>query len=211
MVTCQRGLAGSRSPQACWRAVSVSSASIGVTVADPGVRSGPLWRRRQPRGVHRTPLANPPPRPRALSLLGSSLLGSDGSGTPAHLADQFIVGKAVLHPPGRGLFDVNRIGQDPRRLLRQLRVPQALEQVNHVLPAVLIHDDRHLLFPSTTRAHWPREHLATGMFTRALRTKSPFLWNERVFPLAAPGCARPRPETASGVNPTANWGSCRMA
>ena len=39
------------------------------------------------------------------------------SGTAAHLADQVIVGKAVLHPPVRDLVGVNRIGQDSRRFL----------------------------------------------------------------------------------------------
>ena len=33
---------------------------------------GGLRRRRQPRGIHRTPLAHPQPRPRALSLLEST-------------------------------------------------------------------------------------------------------------------------------------------
>jgi hypothetical protein len=40
------------------------------------------------------------------------------SGAAAHLADQVIVGEAVLHPPRRGLVGVNRIRQDSRRLLR---------------------------------------------------------------------------------------------
>src|SRR3984885_12686468 len=44
------------------------------------------------------------------------------SGTATHLADQVIVGQAVLHPERRDLIDVNRVGQGPRRLLGQLCV-----------------------------------------------------------------------------------------
>lgn len=55
------------------------------------------------------------------------------------MANQVIVGKAMLHRPFRKPIGVNWIGQNPARLLGYLRVPQAIEHVDHVLPAVLLH------------------------------------------------------------------------
>jgi hypothetical protein len=60
----------------------------------------------------------------------------------AHSANQVIEGQAVLDPQCLQLIDVNRIGQNPRRLLSQLCIPRATEHVNHVLLAeLLLHHD----------------------------------------------------------------------
>jgi ATP-binding cassette, subfamily B, bacterial len=69
----------------------------------------------------------------------------------AHPADQLIPGKGVLRAPCLEPIDIHRIGQVPRRLDSQLCIPQAIQRVDHVLPAVLLHDDHQA--PLSARRH----------------------------------------------------------
>jgi hypothetical protein len=74
-----------------------------------------------------------------------------GSGAAAHPANYFIEGKAVLHAPCLEPIDIHRIGQVPRRLVSQLSIPQAIQLVDHVLPAELLHDDHQALLSARHR------------------------------------------------------------
>ena len=57
----------------------------------------------------------------------------------------------MLYAPCLEPIDIHRIGQVPRRLVSQLSIPQAIQLVDHVLPAELLHDDHQA--PLSTRRY----------------------------------------------------------
>jgi hypothetical protein len=110
-------------------------------------------------------------RMRPLSMPAAAEYGSHApisfdSGAAAHLADQFIAGKAVLHGPCLEPIDINRIGQVAQGLISQLRVPQAMQHFEHVLPAVL-HGDHQA--PGSQPTARPLAVSLTSMLPRVAR------------------------------------------